>query len=118
MSTIQLKNIKIYAFHGCMEEEGRIGSDYLVNLVVKSDLGVAAKSDRLSETIDYVLLQKIVKDEMAIRSKLLEHVGSRIIGSIFNQVPLAKSIKVTVSKLNPPIGGDVEEVSVTMKSKR
>ncbi len=118
MSTIRLKNIKIYAFHGCMEEEGKIGSDYLVNLSVKSDLDKAAKSDRLSDTVDYVLLQKIVKVEMAVRSKLLEHVGSRIIKSIFNQVPLAKSIKVTVSKLNPPIGGDVEEVSVTMKSKR
>lgn len=118
MSIIRLKNIKIYAFHGCMEEEGKIGSDYLVNLSVKSDLEQAAKSDRLSDTIDYVLLQKIVKEEMAVRSKLLEHVGSRIIESIFNQVPLAQSVKVTVSKLNPPIGGDVEEVSVTMKSKR
>ena len=118
MSIIRLKNIKIYAFHGCMEEEGMIGSDYLVNLSVKSNLDKAAKSDRLSDTIDYVLLQKIVKDEMAVRSKLLEHVGFRIIESIFNKVPLARSIKVTVSKLNPPIGGDVEEVSVTMKSKR
>ena len=118
MSTIRLKNIKIYAFHGCMEEEGKIGSDYLVNLWVKCDLDKAAKSDRLSDTIDYVLLQKIVKKEMSARSKLLEHVALRIIESIFNQVPLAMSTKVTVSKLNPPIGGDVEEVGVTMKSKR
>jgi dihydroneopterin aldolase len=101
-----------------MEEEGKIGSDYLVNLLVKSDLKEAAQSDRLSDTIDYVLLQKIVKNEVAVRSKLLEHVGSRIIESIFKKVPLAKTVKVTVSKLNPPIGGDVEEVSVTMKSKR
>jgi dihydroneopterin aldolase len=101
-----------------MEEEGKIGSDYLVNLLVKSDLKEAAQSDRLSDTIDYVLLQKIVKNEMAVRSKLLEHVGSRIIESIFKKVPLAKTVKVTVSKLNPPIWGDVEEVSVTMKSKR
>ena len=118
MSTIRLKNIKVYAFHGCMEEEGKIGSDYLVNLSVKSDLDKAAKSDRLSDTVDYVFLQKIVKREMAVRSKLLEHVGVRIIDSIFKTVSLVKSVKVTVSKLNPPIGGDVEEVSVTMKSKR
>ena len=101
-----------------MVEEGKIGSDYLVNLSVKSNLDNAAESDRLSDTVDYVHLQKIVKEEMAIRSKLLEHVGSRIIASIFKTVPLAKSVKVTVLKLNPPIGGDVEEVSVTMKSKR
>ncbi len=118
MSTIRLKNIKIYAFHGCMVEEGKIGSDYLVNLSVKSNLDKAAETDKLTDTVDYVLLQKIIKDEMGIRSKLLEHVGSRIINSIFSKIPLARSVKVTVSKLNPPIGGDVEEVSVTMKSKR
>ena len=118
MSTIRLKNIKIYAFHGCLIEEGKIGSDYLVNLSVKANLSKAAQIDELKETVDYVHLQKIVKDEMAIRSKLLEHVGQRIIDSIFAQISLVDSIKVTVAKVNPPIGGDVEEVSVTMQSQR
>jgi len=118
MSTIRLKNIKIYAFHGCMVEEGKIGSDYLVNLSVKACLDNAVKTDNLGDTVDYVKLQKIVKEEMSIRSKLLEHVGHRIIVSIFKQIPLAKSIKVTVSKVNPPIGGDVSEAGVTMVSHR
>ncbi|RMA66019.1 dihydroneopterin aldolase [Ulvibacter antarcticus] len=118
MSTIRLKNIKIYAFHGCLIEEGKIGSDYLVNLSVKADLTHAAKSDELNDTVDYVHLQKIVKVEMAKRSKLLEHVGQRIIDSIFTQLELVTSVKVTVAKVNPPIGGDVAEVSVTMKAKR
>ncbi len=118
MSTIRLKNIKIYAFHGCMMEEGQIGSDYLVNLNVKANLEKAAKTDALKDTIDYVVLQKIVKEEMAIRSKLLEHVGNRIIDRIITELPLVKSVLVSVSKVNPPIGGDVAEVSVTMKKKR
>ncbi len=118
MSTIRLKNIKIYAFHGCMVEERKIGSDYLVNLSVKANLEKAAKSDSIKDTIDYVHLQKIVKEEMAIRSKLLEHVGQRIIDAIFNQIPLAEVVKVTVSKVNPPIGGDVAEVSVAMTAHR
>ncbi|WP_114492304.1 dihydroneopterin aldolase [Candidatus Ulvibacter alkanivorans] len=118
MSTIRLKNIKIYAFHGCLVEEGKIGSDYLVNLAVKADLKRAAHTDELSDTVDYVQLQKIVKDEMGIRSKLLEHVGKRIIDRIFEQLPLVNGVKVTVSKVNPPIGGDVSEVSVTMASER
>ena len=118
MSTIRLKNIKIYAFHGCLVEEGKIGSDYLVNLAVKADLERAAHTDELNDTVDYVQLQKIVKDEMGIRSKLLEHVGKRIIDRIFEQLPLVNGVKVTVSKVNPPIGGDVSEVSVTMASER
>ena len=83
MSTIRLKNIKIYAFHGCLLEEGQIGSDYLVNLSVRGNLKKAIKSDELKDTIDYVVLQKIVVEEMEIRSKLLEHVGQRIIDKIF-----------------------------------
>jgi len=118
MSTIRLKNIKIYAFHGCLVEEGKIGSDYLVNLTVKADLSNAAKTDQLTDTVDYVHLQKIVKTEMRVRSKLLEHVGQRIINAIFKEINLVKEVKVKVAKVNPPIGGDVEEVSVTMESKR
>jgi len=70
------------------------------------------------DTVDYVHLNKIVKEQMAIRSKLLEHVGQRIIDAIFNELPLVTDVEVTVSKVNPPIGGDVAEVSVTMQAKR
>lgn len=118
MGRIRLKNIKIYAFHGCLDEEGQIGSDYIVNLSVKADLKKASNTDALSDTVDYVLLQKIVKDEMAIRSKLLEHVAKRIIDSVFIKLEMVTNVKVTVAKRNPPIGGDVAEVSVTMKRSR
>ena len=101
-----------------MLEEGQIGSDYLVNLEVKANLNTAEKSDALKDTVDYVLLQKIVKEEMAIPSKLLEHVGKRMVDKILLSVPLVDSVKVKVSKVNPPIGGDVEEVSVTISLKR
>lgn len=118
MSTIRLKNIRIFANHGCLTEEEKIGSDYLVNLSVKANLVKAAQSDSLKDTVDYVHLQKIVSEQMAVRSKLLEHVGQRIIDAIFTEISLVDEVKVTVSKMNPPIGGDVEGVSVTMRSKR
>ena len=118
MSTIRLKNIKIYAFHGCLLEEGQIGSDYLVNLSVRANLDKASNTDKLKDTVDYVFLQKIVMEEMAIRSKLLEHVGRRIIDKVLFEALLVSYVKVTVAKVNPPIGGDVAEVSVTMVGKR
>lgn len=118
MSTIRLKNIRIFTNHGCLIEEEKIGSDYLVNLKVKANLETASKSDSLKDTVDYVHLQHIIKNEMAMRSKLLEHVGQRIVDRILLEIPLVEKAKVTISKLNPPIGGDVEEVSVRMKSKR
>jgi len=118
MSTIRLKDIRLFANHGCLTEEEKIGSDYLVNLSVKANLVKAAETDQLRDTVDYVHLNKIVKEQMAIRSKLLEHVGKRIIDVIFEELPLVSQVKVSVAKVNPPIGGDVAEVSVTMKSKR
>ncbi len=118
MDTIKLKNIRVYAHHGCLDEEGLIGSDYMVNLEVKADLSKAAKSDSLTDTIDYVELQTIVREEMAVRSNLLEHVAQRIINSIFSQIEMSTVVEVSVAKINPPIGGDVAEVRVTMKMER
>lgn len=118
MGVIRLKKIKVYAYHGCLVEEGKIGSDYLVDLKVKASLAEASKTDALRDTVDYVHLNRIVKQEMNIRSKLLEHVGKRIIDRIFEELILVNEIKVSVAKVNPPIGGNVAEVVVTMSAKR
>ncbi len=118
MGIIKLKNIRTYSYHGCLIEEGKIGSDYTVNLEVKTDLRKSSASDNLRDTVDYVLLNRIVVEEMAIRSDLLEHVAHRIITRIFDEIPEVSRIIVAVSKLNPPIGGDVEAVTIEMEEYR
>jgi dihydroneopterin aldolase len=118
MGIIKLKNIRTYSYHGCLIEEGKIGSDYSVDLEVKTDLRKSALSDNLEDTVDYVLLNRIVEEEMAIRSKLLEHVAHRIIKRIFDEVAAISRITLAVSKLNPPIGGDVEAVTIEMEEYR
>lgn len=99
-------------------EESKIGSDYSVDLEIKTDMRKSAESDDLHDTVDYVHLNKIVVEEMAIRSKLLEHVSHRIIKRIFDEIPAVSRAIVSVSKLNPPIGGDVEAVTVVMEEYR
>ena len=118
MGTIKVKNIKVYAYHGCLIEEGKIGSDYRIDLSVKANLQKSSKSDHLSDTVDYVHLNKIVKEEMFIRTKLLETVADKILVRILKEISIVDSVKVKVSKLNPPIGGNVELVSIVMKRKR
>lgn len=118
MGTIKLQNIRTFSFHGCLEEEAKIGSDYRVDLEVKTDLRKSAVSDELNDTVDYVLLNRIVVEEMAIRSKLLEHVAQRIITRIFAEIPSVARILLGVSKLNPPIGGDVQAVTIEMEEYR
>ena len=82
MGKIKLTDIRIYAYHGCLEEEKKIGSDYTVSLKVSSNLDVPAKSDDLDDAVDYVTLHQIVEEEMAVRSKLLENVADRIVRRI------------------------------------
>jgi 7,8-dihydroneopterin aldolase/epimerase/oxygenase len=118
MGTIKLKNIRTFSFHGCLEEEGKIGSDYTVDLEIKTDLRKSALSDDLHDTVDYVHLNKIVVEEMSIRAKLLEHVAHRIIVRTFKEIPSVSRIKVAVSKINPPIGGDVAKVTIEMEEFR
>jgi dihydroneopterin aldolase len=118
MGTIKLQNIRTYSFHGCLEEESLIGSDYRVDLEVKTDLRKSSVSDELKDTVDYVLLNRIVIEEMDIRSNLLEHVAHRIITRIFAEIPSVSRILLGVSKLNPPICGDVEAVTIEMEEYR
>lgn len=118
MSYITLENIRIYAYHGCLEEETMIGSDYRVDLRVSASLDQAARSDKLEDTVDYVALQAIVEKEMAVASKLLEHVAQRIMDRIFLELPMVDAVHITVAKQNPPIGGDVASVSVCLNGKR
>jgi dihydroneopterin aldolase len=118
MGRIDLKNIRVYAYHGCLKEETAIGSDYLVQLSVEADLSKASISDDLTDTVDYVDLNAIVKQEMAIPAKLLEFVAKRIVDRVFKEHSLVTKISVEVEKMNPPIGGDVQAVSVILTKSR
>ncbi|APU68106.1 Dihydroneopterin aldolase [Christiangramia flava JLT2011] len=108
----------MFSYHGCLDEEGKIGSEYRVDLKIKGDLSRSAKTDDLSDTIDYVHLNKIVKEEMAIRSKLLETVAERILVRIMDELLKVQKAKVAVSKINPPIGGNVAMVTVSRSKSR
>ncbi len=118
MGKIKVTNIRVYAYHGCLSEETTIGSDYRVDVEVFADLEQSAQTDKLSDTVDYVLLNRIVKEEMAIPSALLETVCERILVRFFKEEVLIQEAKVAVSKLNPPIGGDVEMVTVERSKSR
>ena len=118
MGIIKVRNIRVYAYHGCLDEEGKIGSEYSVDLAVKTDLSKSAKTDNLADTVDYVHLNRIVKEEMGVRTKLLETVADRILTRIIDEIPIVKKATVEVSKVNPPIGGNVALVTIKMSKKK
>lgn len=112
---INIEGVKLYGFHGCLEEEGKIGGNYIVDVYMTVDFSKAAKSDELTDTLDYCTVYDISKTEMAIRSKLIENVCERIYQKIRAAFPALKTLHVRVTKLSPPMNGNVERVSVEMK---
>lgn len=113
--SIEVTGIKLYAFHGCMDEEARIGGNYIVEVYLETDFSEAALNDELSQTIDYVQINAIVTTEMAIRSKLIEHVGQRIWTRLTNEINGIIYLKLKIRKLIPPINGNVDEVAICIE---
>jgi dihydroneopterin aldolase len=112
---IEVNGIKLYAFHGCLDEEARIGGHYVVDIEISTDFSVAATTDDLAKTVDYVNVNSIVAEEMVIRSKLIEHVGQRIFNRIKNELSGVEKLKVKITKLTPPINGDVTSVAIVIE---
>ena len=115
MQTINVRGIHFRAHHGCLEEEAKIGGDYIVNIILKGDFSVAAKSDKLSDAADYVMVYDIVKREMKIRSHLIEHVAERIAKHLKETFTGVQHLSVEVIKKKPPMNGNVDEVSVVIE---
>jgi 7,8-dihydroneopterin aldolase/epimerase/oxygenase len=113
--TIEVNGIKIYAFHGCLDEEGKIGGNYIVDVMLNTDFTLGALDDDLEKTIDYVDVNQIVKEEMSERSKLIEHVGQRIVNRLKKEITGIHHLKVKITKLTPPINGDVENVAIIIE---
>ena len=109
---IEVSGIKVYAYHGCMEEESLIGGHYIVDVQLKTNFTASFLSDDLKDTVDYVAINSIVKQEMAIRSKLIEHVGNRILKRLKNEVGGIIEATIKVIKISPPIDGDVDNVAI------
>jgi 7,8-dihydroneopterin aldolase/epimerase/oxygenase len=113
---INIEGIDLYAYHGCLEEEARIGGHYTVDVYMLTDFMEAANKDDLSKTIDYCSIYEISKTEMAIRSKLIEQVCRRIYDRILKTHPEIQALRVKLTKHNPPMNGDVKQVSVEINT--
>ena len=118
MGLIQIENMEFYAFHGHFKEEQIIGNKFLVDISLTTDCSKAAETDSLHDAVDYQKVYKLVKKEMAEKSFLLENICKRILDAIFNNFTEIENANVKVRKLNPPMGGKIKSVSLTLERKR
>ena len=111
-SKIYLRNVRFHAFHGVLQQEGIVGNDYLVNLVLDYDFSSALKTDDLQGTLNYAEVYQKVREEMAVPSKLLEHVAGRIAHRLFSDFPEIQKLQLSITKVNPPMGADSDGAGV------
>ena len=109
---IRLEGLKIYAYHGVLPQENLVGAYYYIDLKLKTDFTHAAETDELEGTVSYADIFAVVKEEMAITSKLLEHVCQRIASRIFQDFPAIEAIEIRLSKENPPMGANAKSIGV------
>jgi dihydroneopterin aldolase len=118
MTKITLENMEFHAFHGCLEHEQKLGNTFIVSIGIEIDTSLAGQTDELEHTLNYQLVYDAVKTQMEIPSKLIEHVGQRILDAVFSEFQQIQGLKVKLSKLNPPLGGKVDRVTIELSKKR
>jgi len=114
MGLIEIEGMRFYAYHGHFEAERIVGNEFQVDVSLETNCIAASISDDLNDALNYQAVYDLVKNEMQISSHLLENVAKRILDSLFSKFPNIQKARVKVSKLNPPMGGQIKKVSVTL----
>ena len=112
MGLITVEGIRVFAYHGHLPEEAKIGGHFIVNVWVNIDTLKVENTDDLNDTVDYVKIIDIVKEQMAIRANMIEVPAKRIVNKILSLHKVQK-VKVEVEKISPPIDAVFDKISVT-----
>ena len=106
-TSIHIGTLRFYAHHGVLPQEQKVGNYFKVETTLVTD--------ELTDTLNYAEVCQIISDEMAIPSRLLEHVAGRIINSLRSHYPQITGGRLIVTKEKPPIPGDIRDVSVIVE---
>jgi len=118
MATIAIEGMQFFSYHGHFEEESVIGTKFLLDLYLETDTKKAEQTDELEDTVNYLAVYNVIKEQMQQSSYLIEHVARRILDTVMEQFPEVEQAKLKFQKLNPPLGGQMDSVSITLEAHR
>lgn len=116
MGLISIEGMEFYAYHGCFEEEKQIGTKFTLDIHLHAPTEEAEQTDDLTKTVNYQEVYRVIKQEMQTPSNLLEHVARRILNAVSRNFPQVEEADIKISKMNPPLGGKMKSVSVTLST--
>ena len=114
MGKIRIQQMEFYAYHGHFKEEQIVGNKFLVDLSIETDMDAASLSDDLKDAVNYQQAYQLVKVEMEKKSHLLENIARRILDVLCAELTGIEKVSVIVAKMNPPVGGKMDCVSVSL----
>jgi len=115
MQTLALEGMRFYAYHGFYKKERKTGGEYQIDLYLRANFDLAIRKDKLKGTINYETAYNICAEEMAISSKLIEHVAGRISQRLEKELPTLAWYRLRISKVAPPIKGPIERTYFEME---
>ncbi len=112
---VALEGMEFYARHGYYEEERKIGNKYTVDIFMTLEMEEAVLEDKLEGTVNYEKVYEIVSEVMRVDTSLLEHLAGKLVKKLRITFSELESVKVRVSKHNPPIKGLCQKATVTLE---
>lgn len=117
-SYVHIDGIRLHARHGVLPQEQLTGNDYIINVRASYDISRAMLTDDVADTLNYAEVYNIIKEEMSIPSKLIEHVAGRIANRLMDSYSQISSVMLRITKCNPPMGADCNGAGVEILVKR
>ena len=118
MDKIQIKGLRVFAFHGVKEEEKRKGQPFVLDIVYEGDFRKACGSDRLEDTVNYSSVVKTALQVMQKPSELIENAAQRLADALLESYPPIEAVTVTLKKPRAPIAADFDYVAVEIRRER
>jgi len=115
---ILLGGLQFFGRHGCHPAENELGQMFVVDIELDCDLQLAAKTDDLNDTVNYVEIYGEAKRVLeGPRAALLEHLAAQI-GDYALRDERVKIARVRIKKPHVAVGGVLDYLGVEIERKR
>lgn len=118
LTKLSIQGLKFYGHHGVPDAEQEVGHHYELSC----DLWCATNatlSDLVDETVDYgELASHLVRCATGARYRTVERLATVLLDQVLSYSPIIAKVKLTVTKLSPPIPFGCEGFSVEVEAEK
>lgn len=119
MDTIQIKGMRIFAYHGVGPEEKRDGQPFVLDIAMKADLSRARRSDDLEDTVNYAAVVEAVRAAFTAQSyDLIERAAQAVCDAVLEGFPPVQEVQVLLKKPEAPVSAEFDYMAVGVTQRR